>query len=233
SAPSSPVPWAQPVRARAATTMLVPAAAAPRRRTIIWLLVGAAGRTAGCPTPPWCSTASAVGCTDAASEAPPPSAHTSSRFSASRRGAHPAATRAPRHGARAGARRARHARGVTHEDGTTEPARGARARAAARRARGVLSAAQQRWVRHPRWSLAVRGAIAAALAWFVGVLAPEPFSDYPYYAPLGAVVATPSTLARSVRESVQAVLAILVGAAIARVVDLALYPSAASVALVV
>ena len=122
---------------------------------------------------------------------------------------------------------------MTHEDGTTEPARGARARAAARWARDAVSAAQRRWVRHPRWSLAVKGAVAAALAWFVGVLAPEPFSDYPYYAPLGAVVATTSTLARSVRESVQAILAILVGAAIARVVDLALYPSAASVALVV
>ncbi|CPU65713.1 Uncharacterised protein [Mycobacteroides abscessus] len=47
SEPSSPVPCAQPVRASAATTMLVPAAAAPRRRTIICLLVGATGRTAG------------------------------------------------------------------------------------------------------------------------------------------------------------------------------------------
>ncbi len=100
-------------------------------------------------------------------------------------------------------------------------------------ARRAVAAAARRWVRHPRWSLAVKGAVAAALAWFVGVLAPEPFSDYPYYAPLGAVVATTSTLARSVRESVQAILAILVGAAIARGVDLVLSPSALSVALVV
>ncbi|MFF2267109.1 aromatic acid exporter family protein [Cellulosimicrobium cellulans] len=100
-------------------------------------------------------------------------------------------------------------------------------------ARRAVAAAARRWVRHPRWSLAVKGAVAAALAWFVGVLAPEPFSDYPYYAPLGAVVATTSTLARSVRESTQAILAILVGAAIARGVDLVLSPSALSVAIVV
>ena len=88
-------------------------------------------------------------------------------------------------------------------------------------------------MRHPRWSVALKGAVAAALAWFVGVLAPEPFSDYPYYAPLGAVVATTSTLARSVRESVQAVAALLLGAAIARGVDLVLAPSALSIAIVV
>lgn len=100
-------------------------------------------------------------------------------------------------------------------------------------AQRAVAAARRQWVSHPRWSLALKGALAAALAWFVGVLAPEPFSDYPYYAPLGAVVATTSTLVRSVRESAQAVLAILVGAAIARGVDLVLAPSASSVALVV
>ncbi|MBD8078423.1 FUSC family protein [Cellulosimicrobium arenosum] len=101
------------------------------------------------------------------------------------------------------------------------------------RARRVIGATQSQWVRHPRWSLAVKGAVAAALAWFAGVLAPEPFSDYPYYAPLGAVVATTSTLARSVRESFQALAALLVGAVIARGVDLLLAPSALSVALAV
>ncbi|MEK8225967.1 hypothetical protein NKG05_07675 [Oerskovia sp. M15] len=55
----------------------------------------------------------------------------------------------------------------------------------------------------------------------------------PYYAPLGAVVATTSTVARSVRESLQAVAAIVVGALVARGVDLVLAPSALSIALVV
>lgn len=119
---------------------------------------------------------------------------------------------------------------VTTDDGAAPHVPGGEGATWARRA---VAAAARRWVRHPRWSLAVKGAVAAAVAWFVGVLAPEPFSDYPYYAPLGAVVATTSTLARSVRESTQAILAILVGAAIARGVDLVLSPSALSVALVV
>ncbi|MFF8346946.1 aromatic acid exporter family protein [Cellulosimicrobium funkei] len=118
--------------------------------------------------------------------------------------------------------------------GPTPPAaRAPRVVEAGTRARRAVTAAQRQWVRHPRWSLAVKGALAAAVAWYVGVLAPAPFSEYPYYAPLGAVVATTSTLARSVRESTQAILAILVGAAIARGVDVVLAPSALSVAVVV
>ena len=89
------------------------------------------------------------------------------------------------------------------------------------------------WVRHPRWSLAFRGAVAAALAWLVGVVAPAPFSDYPYYAPLGAVIATTSTLASSVRESARTVGALLLGAGIALAVDSVLAPGVPSVALVV
>lgn len=81
--------------------------------------------------------------------------------------------------------------------------------------------------------MALRGAVAAAIAWVIGVAMPEPFSDYPYYAPLGAVVATTSTVARSVRDSFQAVGAILVGVVIARAADFLLAPSALSIALVV
>lgn len=97
----------------------------------------------------------------------------------------------------------------------------------------LVGAAHRVWIRHPRWSLAVKGAVAAALAWVVGVVAPEPLSEYPYYAPLGAVVATTSSVVRSVRESVQAVAALLLGVAVARAADVALAPGALSVALVV
>ncbi|MEL7976378.1 hypothetical protein AAG589_10980 [Isoptericola sp. F-RaC21] len=99
--------------------------------------------------------------------------------------------------------------------------------------RRVPAAVHHAWVRHPRWSLAVRGALAAALAWMVGVVAPAPFSDYPYYAPLGAVIATTGTLARSVRESLQTVAALLLGAGIALAADSVLVPGALSLALVV
>lgn len=98
---------------------------------------------------------------------------------------------------------------------------------------GYLSAGRRVWVRHPRWSLAIKGAFAATLAWFVGTLAPAPFSEYPYYAPLGAVLATTSTVVRSVRESVQTVAAVLIGAAIARAVDLAPLPGPLEVGVVV
>lgn len=97
---------------------------------------------------------------------------------------------------------------------------------------GYLSAARRTWVSHPRWSLAVKGALAAALAWFVGTLVPEPFSQYPYYAPLGAVLATTSTVVRSVRESLQTVAAVLVGAVIARAVDLVPLPGPLEIAAV-
>ncbi|MFC8597322.1 aromatic acid exporter family protein [Isoptericola sp. NPDC057191] len=86
---------------------------------------------------------------------------------------------------------------------------------------------------HPRLSMALRGAVAAALAWVVGTLMPAPWSEFPYYAPLGAVVATTSTLARSVRESVQTVGALLLGAAIAVGTDAVLPPDALSIAVVV
>lgn len=96
-----------------------------------------------------------------------------------------------------------------------------------------LSFVHGQWARHPRWALAVKGATAAALAWFVALLAPAPFSEYPYYAPLGAVVAVTSSAVRSVRESAQAVGALVLGAVIARGVDAAVGSSVVSVAIVV
>jgi uncharacterized membrane protein YgaE (UPF0421/DUF939 family) len=89
------------------------------------------------------------------------------------------------------------------------------------------------WVRHPRWSLAAKGAAAASFAWLLGLVAPAPFSEHPYYAPLGAVVAMSSTAVRSVRESAQALGAVLAGAVIARCVDAVLTSSVLSVAIVV
>lgn len=89
------------------------------------------------------------------------------------------------------------------------------------------------WTLHPRWSMALKASVAAAIAWYVGVLAPEPLSDYPYYAPLGAVIATSTTVARSLRETSQTVAAILLGVAVARLADAFLPPAAPSVALVV
>ncbi|MGY1916746.1 hypothetical protein [Blastococcus sp. SYSU DS0973] len=86
----------------------------------------------------------------------------------------------------------------------------------AERRPGWRGAAQRTWARHPRWGLALRAAVAATIAWWLAQLVPGPLSDYPYYAPLGAVIATTaSTLAGSVRSSVQTVAAIALGAGVA------------------
>jgi len=75
-----------------------------------------------------------------------------------------------------------------------------------------------RWASHPRIALALRAAVAAAIAWVLVRYVPGS-QDYPYYAPFGAVIATTSTLAGSVRESLQAVGAIVVGGVVAWLVD--------------
>lgn len=86
-------------------------------------------------------------------------------------------------------------------------------------------AVRRTWARHPRVALAARTALAAALAWVVAGLLPAPAADYPYYAPMGAVVATSLTLAGSVRESLQAVAAITLGGLVATVADAVGTPS--------
>lgn len=73
---------------------------------------------------------------------------------------------------------------------------------------------QQLWFDHPRLALALRAAVAASLAWFAAGFLPDPAGDFPYYAPLGAVVATTFSLAGSVRESARAVASIAAGGAV-------------------
>ncbi|MDD9207493.1 hypothetical protein PU560_13615 [Georgenia sp. 10Sc9-8] len=65
--------------------------------------------------------------------------------------------------------------------------------------------------RHPRAAMAVRAAVATALAWYVAQALPGPASEYPYYAPMGAVIASSTTLMSSARESLQAVGSISLG----------------------
>lgn len=82
-------------------------------------------------------------------------------------------------------------------------------------------------------NVSLKAALAAALAW----LAVQPLwgvaDEYPYYAPLGAVIAVTTTVAGSVRESVQGVLAIFTGAALALGAVLTPLPTVAELALVV
>lgn len=82
-------------------------------------------------------------------------------------------------------------------------------------------------------NVSLKAALAAALAW----LAVQPLwgvaDEYPYYAPLGAVIAVTTTVVGSVRESLQGVLAIVTGAALALGAVLTNLPIVAELALVV
>ncbi len=98
---------------------------------------------------------------------------------------------------------------------------------------GWTGTASRTWARHPRWGLAVKAALAASLAWAVVQLVPDAAGEYPYYAPLGAVIATCTTLAGSARESMQTVGAISLGAGVALGIDALAYPNVATVAVVV
>jgi hypothetical protein len=87
--------------------------------------------------------------------------------------------------------------------------------------------------RHRQLSMAAKAALAAALAW----LAVQPFdgaaADYPYFAPLGAVVAVSTTVLASAREAAQTVVAILLGAGVAIGLDSWAGPNAFTIAAVV
>lgn len=87
--------------------------------------------------------------------------------------------------------------------------------------------------RHPRVPLAVKCAVAGALAWLLVLPLGGVADDYPYYAPLGAVVAMGATVVNSLRASVQSILALLLGAAISFVVDFLPVPEVVAVAFVV
>jgi uncharacterized membrane protein YgaE (UPF0421/DUF939 family) len=85
----------------------------------------------------------------------------------------------------------------------------------------------------PRLGLALKAAIAAALAWLCVLPIDGAGDAYPYYAPFGAVVAVTSTFASSVRGAAQAVAAIAAAVLTAAVAELVPLPTVVSIAAVV
>lgn len=85
----------------------------------------------------------------------------------------------------------------------------------------------------PQLALAVKAAIAAALAWLFVLPLGGVADDYPYYAPLGAVVAVTSTFASSLRSALQAIAAIAAGATLAATAQAVELPQVAALAAVV
>jgi len=79
-----------------------------------------------------------------------------------------------------------------------------------------------RWARvllgQPRLLLAVKAALAAALAYWLAPHVPGVAAEYPYYAPLGAVIAMYPTIKASLRQGVQTLLGLVVGIVLATVV---------------
>jgi uncharacterized membrane protein YccC len=92
-----------------------------------------------------------------------------------------------------------------------------------RRARAALLDELQ-WDRRAgaqaRLLLAVKAAVAAGVAWAVAQAVPGAASHYPYYAPLGAVIATGPTVLGGIREGVRTMVGLAVGIGLALVVVL-------------
>jgi uncharacterized membrane protein YccC len=67
------------------------------------------------------------------------------------------------------------------------------------------------WLADPRLLLAIKTSIAVGLAWVVAHLVPGVADEYPYYAPLGALISVSPTLMSSVRRGAQTLAALAIG----------------------
>jgi hypothetical protein len=72
----------------------------------------------------------------------------------------------------------------------------------------------------PRLLLAVKTALAAGLAWWIAPRVPGVAAEYPYYAPLGAIIAMYPTVRSSVRLGAQSLLGVFLGIVLATVVTM-------------
>ncbi|MGJ0203033.1 FUSC family protein [Leucobacter sp. gxy201] len=72
----------------------------------------------------------------------------------------------------------------------------------------------RRLARRSRWVLALKTALAAALAWVLAPFVPFAESEYSYYAPLGALVSVYATVLDSVRAGVQVLIGLALGIAL-------------------
>ncbi len=67
----------------------------------------------------------------------------------------------------------------------------------------------------PRLQLALKAALAAGIAFAIAPYMPGSAADYPYYAPLGALVAMYENVAGSMRQGVQALVGLAIGVGLA------------------
>ena len=85
----------------------------------------------------------------------------------------------------------------------------------------------------PRVLQAAKTALAVAIAWTLAPLMPGTADEYPYYAPLGVIVASFPTVLGSIRNAVQTLAGILIGIALAAAVIVLSEPNLLTISLVV
>jgi uncharacterized membrane protein YccC len=89
------------------------------------------------------------------------------------------------------------------------------------------------WVTDSRLLLAAKTALAVGIAWFVAPSVPGVADDYPYYAPLGALISMTPTLMGSVRVGLQTLVGLAVGIVLAGAVIFFAAPNVLTISLVV
>ncbi|WP_155849845.1 FUSC family protein [Arthrobacter sp. H41] len=85
----------------------------------------------------------------------------------------------------------------------------------------------------PQVVLAVKAALAAGVAWALALLLPGVAAEYPYYAPLGALLAIYPTVAGTVKLGLQTMVGLAIGIVLANVAVWAGDPDSFTVAFVV
>ena len=99
-------------------------------------------------------------------------------------------------------------------------------------ASGALTRSLRQAVTRDRLFFAVKTALAVGIAWILAHLLPGVTDDYPYYAPLGALISMHPTLMDSVKSSVQTLAGLAVGICLALLVVVTAGPTVWSLALV-
>ena len=93
------------------------------------------------------------------------------------------------------------------------------------------------WVKRnlmrPRALQVVKITIAVAIAWSLAPLMPGTAKDFPYYAPLGALLSMHPTLARSMHSSVQTLAGVIIGIGLAGIVLIVSEPTVWTLSLAV
>ena len=91
----------------------------------------------------------------------------------------------------------------------------------------------RKWFTHSRLLLAGKTALAVGLAWLIAPLVPGVADEYPYYAPLGALVSMTATLMSSVRTGLGTLVGLAIGILLAGAVIVVSEPNVVTISLVV